>query len=135
MDKTIQKGNIFVCFRSGCFSAEYKCSNHFSFSFTVEQEKLVQMKRAKECRSDEQLGGKRSTNGSEVQTNQEEHSSVSSVPSPVRSGCSPISSVSSHGDQVQATVSSSSPSKESRYLHNTFICITIVYTYACACEF
>ena len=99
------------------------------------------MKRAKEHRSDEKLGGKRSTNDSEVQitiqeeleeVNQEEHSPMSPVPPPVRSASSPVSPVLSHGDQVQATLSSSSPSKESRYLHYTSMYVTTVSI--CICE-
>ena len=99
------------------------------FFYAVEQEKLVEMKRAKECRSDEKSASKRSTNEGEVQsnkerqTNQEEHSPVSPVPPPMRSASSPVNPISSHGDQVQATctLSSSSPSKKSRFLRYTSI--------------
>ena len=122
------KGQYICLFQKFAFnSAEYTCSIHFIFSYAVEQEKLAEMKRVKECRSDEKLASKRSTNDSEVQsnkerqTNQEEPSSVSPVPSPVKSGSSPVSPVSSHSDQVRTTLSSSSPSKKSRCLHYTSI--------------
>ena len=127
------------------FKTKCICDNHFTFFVTVEQEKLVEMKRAKESRSDEKLAGNRSANGSEVQTNQqveayqqveankEEHSFVSPVPPPVRSVSSLVSPVSFHHGQVQAALSPPSPSKESRYLHYTAIYITPLYI--CSCEF
>ena len=74
------------------------------------------MKMAKECRSDEKLAGNRSANDSGLQTNEEDdHSSLSPVPHPMKSASALVSPV-PHDDQVQATLSSSSPSKESRYL-------------------
>ena len=95
------------------------------------------LKRERECRSEEKVGGKRSTEDSELQTNQKGHPPLSSVSSPVSPVSSmnpvsspmspvtsPVSPVSSPvspmlftGDQVQATLPSSPPPKESGYLH------------------
>ena len=105
-------------------------------------EKLVEMKREREYRIEEKVGGKEST---ELETNQKEHSSMNPISSPmnpvsspmspisspvspvsppvshvsssVSSVSSPVSPQSSTGDQVQATLPSSPPPKRSGYLH------------------
>ena len=87
-------------------------------------EKLVEMKRERECRSEEKVGGKGSTEDSELQVNQREHSSMSPMSSPVNpisSLASPVSSplspLSSTGNQVQTILPSSLSPKLSGYLH------------------
>ena len=79
-------------------------------SFTVEQEKLVEIKKAKEYRIEEKSGVRDNTKCSEMQANQEEQS-------PMRFVAFPMSLVSSSGDQVQAMPFSPSPPKEGQYSH------------------
>ena len=103
------------------------CDFHVVFLSTVELEKLVEMKKERECRSKEKVGGKGSTEDSELQTNQKEDppvspmsplsSHASPVSSPISPASSPVSPLSSTGDQVQATLPSSPLPKQSGYLH------------------
>ena len=98
--------------------------------FTVEQQKLVEMKRDRESRSEERVGDEASTEKSQLQANQEEHpplspmsplssalspvsSPISLVSPPVSPISSPLSPVSSTGDQVQTTLPRSPPPKQS----------------------
>ena len=101
---------------------------HFIFSPTVELERLVEMKKAKEYSIEAKSGGKENIEESEVQNDPEEHSplspvlpSVSSVPSPMSPVSSPVSPVSSPGDQAQATLPSPPPPKQGGYLYYTII--------------
>ena len=73
----------------------------------------MEIKGTKESQLEAMSGGKENVGGSEVQTSQGEHSSVSLV-SPVSS---PVSPVSLSGDQVQDAQYSPSPGKEGGYLH------------------
>ena len=108
----------------------------------------MEKKREKEIRCKEEVGGKGSTEDSEFKTNQKEHSSmgpisspvspVSSPVSPVLSPMSPVSSpmspvsfpvspLLSAGDQVQATLPSSPPPRQSGYLHYVIGEIYLLY--------
>ena len=86
------------------------------FSSTVEQEKLVEMKRGKDCKIEEKSGGKGSTEDSELQTIQKEHSPVCQISPPTSPVSSPVSHMSSTGDQVQAMLPSSPPSMQGERL-------------------
>lgn len=93
------------------------------FSSTVEQEKLVEMKKGKDCKTEEKWGGKGTNESSELKTNQKEHPSLSPASSPISPVSSPLSpvtspvrSVSSTGNQMQATLPSSPPTKKSECL-------------------
>ena len=112
------------CIKHACINQDF----HVIFSSAVEVEKLVEMKRERECRSEEKAGGKGSTEGSELQTNQKLHPPVSPIPtsSPESPVSSPVSALSSTVDQVQATLPSSPPPKQSWYLHYG---IVEMYTY------
>ena len=102
------------------------------------------MKRERECRSEERVGGKGSTDDNELQTNQNGNYSLnptSSPVSPVSSSMSPVSPpispvscprspVSSTRDQVQATLPSSPPLKQGGYFH-----YGIAEIYRCTCQF
>ena len=99
---------------------------HVVFSCTVEVERLVEIKRERECRVEEKVGGKGSTEDNELQTSQKEDPPVSPVSllsspmSPVSSispVSSPVSPLSSTGDQMQTAIPSSPPRKQSWYLH------------------
>ena len=74
----------------------------------------MEMKRAEEGRIETKAGGKEKPEGSDVQTNQGEHSPTSPV-------LSPVSPVSPPGNQVQAALTSPPPSKEGGYLLYTIL--------------
>ena len=119
-----RQGQCIGCLRTVYFSA-IVCMHQpllsFTFPCAVELENLVEMKRAEEHRTDAKVGGKENTEYSELQTNQEDHSSMSPVSSPVIPVSSPVSPISSPGDQVQATLSSPPPPKEGGYLLYTIL--------------
>ena len=75
------------------------------------------MKRKRERRSEEKVGGKGSNEDSELKTNQKEHAFMNPILSPVSPVSSSMSPVSSTGDQVQARLPSSPSSQQSGYFH------------------